>query len=172
MFLPFPPYHRFFFSSSSLSRSSFFHLSPLPSSLLVLPRFSWISDEKGGGWSRSRGENIDAAKWTLVSRWGWLFSGRKGIENLEENWLFEKMKRETRDMRRLRKKSVFANDTIKYSSTVTEGGEEGVIVTRITAGWRISVRSKGDKFPRQISLVQLSFINEDIGIPLRGVPYV
>lgn len=74
-------------------------------------------------------------------------------------------------MRRLRKKSVFA--TIKYSNTVTEGGEEGVIViTRITAGWRISVRSKGDKFPRQISLVQLSFINEDIGIPLRGVPYV
>lgn len=76
------------------------------------------------------------------------------------------------ETRELRKKSVFANDTIKYSSTVTEGGEEGVIVTRITAGSRISVRSKGDKFPRQISLVQLSFINEDIGIPLRGVPYV
>lgn len=56
---------------------------------------------------------------------------------------------------------------------MTEGGEEGVtVITRITAGWRISVRSKGDKFPRQISLVQLSFINEDIGIPLRGVQYV
>ena len=67
-----PFHHRFFFSSASFS----FHLfSPPPFSLLAFRGFwGWMRErEIRPSWSQSRGENIDVAKWMVVSWWGVVF---------------------------------------------------------------------------------------------------